>query len=231
MANLKFIWKETNGVLGDKGASLTLSREAIYFGEYPVEPMPLVPVGGMVRGDKGEEEYPTIATPYIMECFGHMVIGKMLRLAGEDAGMALPSFPAATELGMAASTATRIPDIASRVQVGDVISTPRDGQDSGTKWKPMASRNFVDDGRWFGLVQKIHMTARGRRAFDIAWLYRPSETPCCVMKNPWPNELFLSDHCTCEEGASARIHEQEVIDIHPINWFGNPNDSGGRLFI
>lgn len=231
MANLKFIWKEVNGVLGEKGASLALFREAIYFNEYPVEPMPLVPVGRMVRGDKGEEEYPTIVTPYIMECFGHMVIGKMLRLAGEDANMALPSFPAAAELGMAASTATRIPDIASKVQVGDVISTPRDGEDSGTKWKPMASRNFVDDGRWFGLVQKVHMTARGRRTFDIAWLYRPSETPCCVMKYPWPNELFLSDHCTCEEGASARIHEQEVIDIHPINWFGNPNDSGGRLFI
>ncbi|KAK1829388.1 hypothetical protein QBC39DRAFT_311308 [Podospora conica] len=230
MANLRFIWKESNGVLGHEATSLTLFREAMYFNEYPVEPTPTVPLGGMVRGDKGGEEYPTIVTPYIMECFGHMVIGKMLRLAGEDATMSLPS-SAATELGMAAATATQIPDIAIRVQVGDVISTPRDGEDSDTKWKPIASRNFVDDGRWFGLVQRVHVTPRGRKTFDITWLYRPSETPCCVMKYPWPNELFLSDHCTCEEGASARIQEHQVIDIHPINWFGGPNDSGRRLFI
>ncbi|KAK3384986.1 S-adenosyl-L-methionine-dependent methyltransferase [Podospora didyma] len=118
------------------------------------------------------------------------------------------------------------------IAAGDTISTPRDGDSTDTKWARVTSMDANDDSRWFGLVQKVHINERtGARSFDVTWFYRPVETPCCLMKYPWPNELFLSDHCTCEEGRDARVKEEEVLATHPVDWFGNPNGSGGNFFV
>jgi DNA (cytosine-5)-methyltransferase 1 len=118
----------------------------------------------------------------------------------------------------------------NRIKVGDTISTPRDGASTGTKWRDMASEGAVEDGRWFCLVQKVHIAKDQSRSFDVSWFYRPVDTPCCLMKYPWPNELFLSDHCTCEEGHDARIKEHDVLAIHDIDWFGRP-DGNGEFFV
>ncbi|KAL2263247.1 hypothetical protein VTK26DRAFT_7594 [Humicola hyalothermophila] len=89
----------------------------------------------------------------------------------------------------------------------------------------MASKNSAEDHRWFCLVQKVHIAKDGSRSFDVTWFYRPSETPCCMMKYPWSNELFLSDHCTCEEEKSHRVKEHEILAVHDIDWFGSPGSS------
>ncbi|AEO67982.1 uncharacterized protein THITE_2155132 [Thermothielavioides terrestris NRRL 8126] len=116
--------------------------------------------------------------------------------------------------------------------LGDTISTPRDGETTtDTKWRSMVSKGAVEDNRWFGLVQKVHVAGNGSRSFDVIWFYRPVETPCCMMKYPWPNELFLSDHCTCEDGAQVRVKEHEVLGIHNIDWFGGPNTGAGEFFV
>ncbi|KAG6360817.1 hypothetical protein INS49_011884 [Diaporthe citri] len=80
------------------------------------------------------------------------------------------------------------------------------------------------DKKWYGLVQNFSMDnakTRLRRQFDITWLYDPEDTPCCSMRYPWKNELFLSDHCTCEE-RERKIPEYAVVGVHTVEWFGTP---------
>lgn len=38
------------------------------------------------------------------------------------------------------------------------------------------------------------------------------------MKYPWKNELFLSDHCSCDE--NAKIAEDEILGVHEIDFHG-----------
>ncbi|KAH6615598.1 hypothetical protein B0J18DRAFT_402649 [Chaetomium sp. MPI-SDFR-AT-0129] len=126
-----------------------------------------------------------------------------------------------------------------RIKVGDTISTPRDGETTGTKWRSMVSKGAADDGLWFGLVQQVHADPRtGSRSFNVIWLYRPAETPCGMMRYLWPNELFLSDHCNCEGGRVARVQEHDILGTHEIDWrseaaqHAGPGGRGGqRLFV
>jgi len=52
---------------------------------------------------------------------------------------------------------------------------------------------------------------------------------CALMKFPWPNELFLSDNCTCLH--KQRIQEDEILDVVDIVWHGNPSETGPKLCI
>ncbi|GAB1317526.1 hypothetical protein MFIFM68171_07736 [Madurella fahalii] len=253
-ANIEFIWKEMNGVLGIKKAlSLQLFRESIHFSRYKPSIPPRIPM--IVQGE--EREPATIVTPYIKECFGHMIVGKMLKVIDGNPSLQLfqrevwrPHSPRPIDGGvwvrkplesaveMPSSSAGRrsqacfLPyEVIDQIKAGDTISTPRDGDATDTKWRSMTSKDATDDGRWFGLVQKVHIAKGGSRSFDVTWFYRPVETPCCMMKYPWPNELFLSDHCTCEEGPHARVKEQEVLAVHNIDWLGNPNGVDGEFFV
>lgn len=115
------------------------------------------------------------------------------------------------------------------IKVGDTISTPPDGAETGTRWKKEVAKGSTDEHRWFGLIQRIHISGRTReRTFDVTWLYRPVDTPCCKMVYPWSKELFLSDHCTCEEGRDARVGEDLV---HDIDWFGSPETTTKEIFV
>ncbi|KAK3290641.1 uncharacterized protein B0H64DRAFT_368033 [Chaetomium fimeti] len=122
-------------------------------------------------------------------------------------------------------------NVIDRVKVGDTISTPRDEVTTGTKWRNMASKGAAENDRWFGLVQRVHTGGDGSRSFDVTWFYRPVETPCCMMQYPWPDELFLSDHCTCEEGHQSRVKDHEILGVHEIDWFGSPDESKGEFFV
>jgi len=229
VANIDFIWKELVGVLElGRVSRLALFREtrSELFRDRPS----YMPPRGLVGTGK-DAQYPTVVTPYIMECFGHMGVGKMLRLAAQDDLQSAAQPQSQPRVPWNVSAGFLSMEAVGRIEVGDTISTPHDGDATDTKWRRVESKTSTDDGRWFGLVQRVHISKQGHRSFDVTWLYRPAETPCCVMKYPWPNELFLSDHCTCEEGAKARIKEGEVLAVHPINWFGSPNGSDDGLFI
>jgi DNA (cytosine-5)-methyltransferase 1 len=241
-ANISFIWKEMNGVLGWKMATgLQLFHETIYFSLFKAQtvhpPFPMV-----TRGD--EAVPPTIVTPYIKECFGHMIIGKMLHAVGNSTRelpgpgaqslhvpVALPAPNPSNKRGRKSEPCFLPLDVIDRIKPGDTISTPRDGETTDTKWRRMASKGSVEDDRWFGLVRKVHVAKDGARSFDVTWFYRPVETPCCMMKYPWPNELFLSDHCTCEEVHHRRVKEHQVLAIHNIDWFGSPGRGNGEFFV
>ncbi|KAL2171770.1 hypothetical protein VTG60DRAFT_1768 [Thermothelomyces hinnuleus] len=243
-ANIDFIWKEVNGVLGRKKAlSMPLFQETVFFTKYKQTVSPPLPMVVQRRESAG----PTIVTPYVKDCFGHMVIGKILKavenpttcvgiptrqhsdMSGERSSALPDRLPSSKRTRT--SEACFIPlDAIERIRVGDTISTPRDGETTDTKWRNMASKGAAKDDRWFGLVQRVHVANDGSRSFDVTWFYRPVETPCCMMKYPWPNELFLSDHCTCQEGHRSQVKEHEVLGVHNIDWFGSPDKSGGGEF-
>lgn len=284
-ANIGYIWKEINGVAGAKrAAGDRLFRElmVVKLGQYFRQEVPPGPM--VTEGDRTVAA--TIVTPYIKECFGHMILGKVLRLAGEDAEnekavklakrlpvQVLEAPPVESDIvsnvssdlplsennpppltnGSVKPKANANPkpklssqplnaahvqylsqELVNKIKVGDVISTPRDdSSNTDTKWKP----TDTDDHRWFGLVQRVHAakTKSGRglssKSFDVIWFYRPEDTPCCAMKYKWRNELFLSNHCTCQEGHYARVKGNEVLAVHPVDWFGTPENSKGDFFV
>ncbi|KAM0324809.1 hypothetical protein ACHAQA_007775 [Verticillium albo-atrum] len=174
----------------------------------------------------------TVVTPYIHDCFGHLPFGHLLeavtpsdrteRLRNaliEKQHLQPDKHVHESPKHLDSAKAARAKGLRRAVRIGDVISTPRD---SGTdaKWARDVATGFDDVDRWFGLVQRVHTSKVGHRSFDVIWIYRPVDTICGQMKYPWNNELFLSDHCSCQDG-HEKIKESEVLEIHDIQWGGS----------
>ncbi|EOO02013.1 putative modification methylase protein [Phaeoacremonium minimum UCRPA7] len=198
------------------------------------------PTGGVRSGsdenrtlnDESGSVLPTIVTPYIYDCFSDMQVAPYLKRVDPKISSTKAiqlSWPEATEdwsFTRQVRKGQPRTDMIAGINVGDTISTPPDGAHTGTKWKSVEG----PDTRWFGIVQKVHVYKDDSRSFDVTWLYRPVDTPCCSMKYPWTNELFLSDHCTCQEGRDARVHDNEVLETHSVEWLGTP-DTKAEFFI
>lgn len=169
----------------------------------------------------------TIVTPYIFDCFSHMKMGMILKpvqpsISTEEA--IARSWPAdlteKSRFTRPACTSQHRQTMIDGIKPGDTISiVPDKKQETDTEWSTKRQ-----DKKWYGLVQSVS-TAKAktglRRQFDVTWLYDPEDTPCFSMRYPWKNELFLSDHCTCEE-RQRRIPEHAVIGVHSVEWFGTP---------
>jgi DNA (cytosine-5)-methyltransferase 1 len=112
------------------------------------------------------------------------------------------------------------------IQVGHVLSVTKDGENS--LWKDEASPWKAADHCWYIYVQAVNESKDGKRSFIGLWLYKPSDTCCAKMKYPYPNELFLSDNCTCSRG---RIEEDEVLGIATVEWHGSPSTSQQGFFV
>ncbi|KAF4469355.1 dna (cytosine-5-)-methyltransferase [Fusarium albosuccineum] len=179
---------------------------------------------------------PTIVTKYMYECFYHMPFGdrleamplsKSTRTLQNDLirkrHLELPAPLHNTAKSISTAGTQQIRDI----QPGDTISTQRDDEESGSKWRRDISHGFHDVDRWLALVQRVHVDKRGRRSFDVIWYYRPVDTLCALMKYPWNNELFLSDHCSC--GETAKIREDEVLGVHDVE-FGGTSTTKAEFF-
>lgn len=167
----------------------------------------------------------TIVTPYVYKCFAHMGLDRLLKMVEPCV-----STEEAIQLSWPRDVSkdlrfTRNPPLCTdrkvmveSIKPGHLISTPPDERGTGTQW-----RTERPDKKWFGLVQRVHMLKNRARRFDVTWLYQPDDTPCCAAKYPWANELFLSNHCTCSQGVAAKVDEDEVLNVHSIEWFGTPN--------
>ncbi|KAF4972906.1 hypothetical protein FZEAL_9486 [Fusarium zealandicum] len=170
---------------------------------------------------------PTVVTQYMYDCFFHLPFGDRLKamplskktrsLRNElirKRHLELPAPLHNTAKSISTAETQQIRDI----QPGYTISTQRDAEESGTKWRRDISHGFHDVDRWLALVQRVHVDKRGRRSFDVIWYYRPVDTLCALMKYPWNNELFLSDHCSC--GETTKIREDEVLGVHDVEFGG-----------
>ena len=211
-ANIGFLYKETFGF------NRELCSQPIFNELLELDAIPKHSI----------KERKTIVTPYVYDCFkeirfGHhlesinffnasapqrSVQAEALHFTSDTSTSklvwnSLPKPPKDHKLGLRNS-----PDLGSKrrridsIKAGDVLSVTKDGD--GSVWKDEISRwrKSVDDC-WYVFVQKVHLED-GERSFDALWLYKPADTSCAKMKYPFPNELFLSDNCTCTK---ARITE------------------------
>lgn len=223
VANLPFLHKEAIGVLGPESTYFhTIWSEAWSFSRYKAQPAAASPR--------------TVVTQYTYDCFEHLPFGDQLEVVPISARteshrkklirkhhLELPSALHESAKSVSNAADARIKSI----KPGDTISTHRDGEQSGTMWKREVSRGFNDVDRWFALVQTVHTLRNGRRVFDVIWYYRPVDTLCGLMKYPWNNELFLSDHCSCPE--SHKIGEGEVLGVHHVE-FGGTSATSADFF-
>ncbi|KAH7002234.1 hypothetical protein EDB80DRAFT_75549 [Ilyonectria destructans] len=229
IANRDFLHKEAIGVLGyGKTYTHTLWLEILNHGCYykPYEN----------KAENKTENPSTVVTKYIYDCFAHLPFGDRLEAVPlsketqtlrneliQQRNLELPSPIHDTAKCLSIAATQQIRDI----KPGDTISTQRDGADSGTRWRRDVSHGFNDVDRWFALVQHVHVDRRGQRSFDVIWYYRAVDTLCGIMKYPWNNELFLSDHCSC--GESSKITAKEVLGVHDVE-FGGTSATSAELF-
>ncbi|KAH8196765.1 hypothetical protein TruAng_009084 [Truncatella angustata] len=255
VANIGFIWKEAFGLpLPDRN----IASWHDFWGEIKGNAYtPMIPASGPIPdGERMAEDSTTsdggtkhkqkttdketvaktIVTPYIYDLFSHMGLSAIMK----------PVTPTDTvhidNLQQIRITSTRQQrfhqgsnrsrddeDFLLKIEAGDLISTPPDHENTGTKWKRETSKHHDSDHVWYGMVQLVHISPQGRRSFDVIWMYQARDTPCALMKYPWSNELFLSDTCTCE---TARVEEEEVLGTHRVAWFGNPTSTiSDNLFV
>lgn len=243
VANEAFIRKETFGILDKK------KRRRLQVFHEIAKPFDFYKQQ-IWTPEKGQEHPPirrgppdTIVTPYIRDCFSHMNLGQLLKAVEpcistqERIKLSWPerrTNPYIRRAGKFIDHAAMIESI----KPGDLISTHHDPDDCNN-WKITKTKGKPDketpkeEGeikRWYCLVQKVYTTKKGSRRFDIIWMYQPEDTPCCSMKYPYKNELFLSDHCSCHSG-EERIKEGEVTGIHSVEWFGNPETTNAEFFV
>lgn len=158
----------------------------------------------------------TVVTPYVFGCFKHLPFAKFL-----DPQAPTPAVLRARNLKEIVSDAPRstvkhneeaiVGDLAgpTLVSIGDVVAINAEKE---SNWKH-------NDKLWYGYVQGIQDTQKGR-SLKILWLYRPTDTACQKMKYPVLNELFLSDHCNCNDHA---IWASEVVSKPKVAFFAGPH--------
>ncbi|KIL89815.1 hypothetical protein FAVG1_06550 [Fusarium avenaceum] len=244
VANIAFLYKEAIGVLGEKkGRKYSLWAEIWYFQRYERSGLVKAPTESRSRSvsvaneaKSVEDVTPTIVTQYTYDCFRHLPFGHKLKAMqlSNRAQSLQNELIRKRHLELPSPVHKNAKDISTagrqqikNIQPGDTISTTRDTEDSGTQWRRDIPHGFNDVDRWFGLVQRVHVNKRGRRSFDVIWYYRPVDTLCALMKYPWNNELFLSDHCSC--GERRKISEDEVLGVHLVE-FGGTSATEAEFF-
>ncbi|KAJ4862027.1 hypothetical protein T069G_02981 [Trichoderma breve] len=225
-ANIGFLHKETLGVLDHRKAySHAIWAEIWEFESFKRNP-PKIEMANP----------PTIVTQYIYDCFKHLAFGDRFQVVPlslktktlrngliRQRHLEFPSKLHQSTKPLSTAAKARI----ANIRPGDTISTHRDGAASGTLWKRELSEGFADVDRWFALVQSVHVNKKGVRTFDVIWYYQPVDTLCGLMKYPWKNELFLSDHCSCAE--ASKIEESEVLGVHDVDFWGT-STTAAELF-
>ncbi len=227
VANVNFLFKESIGVDEDLRSqpiwSEIMERDAV-----PIQPI---------------QERMTVVTPFIYECFKDIRFGHLLMPVEPSSISELrhtlqgkPLDPSVNSVSARQKIAVEILGVAEQrrslskkiknIKIGDVLSVTIDGL--GSVWKDEVSRWKTADNCWYVYVQDVHESKNGERSFDSIWLYKSSDTSCAKMKYPYPNELFLSDNCTCSRN---RITEDEVLDVVSVLWYAHPSEAGQALFI
>lgn len=170
----------------------------------------------------------TVVTPYVFKCFEHLPFARfldpqipaphVLRLWNEK--LVANSFSAGSaNISIARQQRDELEThfaSPTQVSIGDVIAIRPDKQ---TGWKH-------DDYLWYGYVHGTQETQKGR-SLKIIWLYRPTDTACQQMKYPYSNELFISDHCNCNDN---RIYASEVVSKPNVSFFAGP-DTDAEFFV
>ncbi|OJD37144.1 dna methyltransferase dim-2 [Diplodia corticola] len=139
----------------------------------------------------------TLVTPYVFENFKHIKplirffetknsMGSQVQAAHEKRKRALGFMDGAERAQKSTSCYPLLSK--SGLMVGDYVAVY---PEEATLWR---------DGSelWYAYIQHIQKDRHGQR-FKVLWLYSASATTLAGGHYPFPNELFLSSHCNCNE--------------------------------
>ncbi|KAK6203692.1 hypothetical protein LQW54_008898 [Pestalotiopsis sp. IQ-011] len=167
-AHIDFIWKEA---LGLPHPDRTIATWHEFWRE--VRGNYYTPIKTLPR--KTGSIPKTIVTPYVFNLFSHMGFDTII-----ESAIASPDVQA-DQIRQSRSTSgkksvmrkgknetRKRQDLVTRIKTGDVISTPPDDHDTGTKWKRETSKHHGTDYVWYGMVQKVHVSEDGHRQTYLA---------------------------------------------------------------
>ncbi|KAH7369752.1 hypothetical protein BKA65DRAFT_471005 [Rhexocercosporidium sp. MPI-PUGE-AT-0058] len=200
------------------------------------------------------QEEETIVTQYIYECFKDIRFGHHLKVLPSPLGQPSQGYPVMKPAGsicmdsqhmtlekvqsgeeptlsqpeeeITITNSVERRSMMKDIKVGNVLSVTKD--DCQSVWKDEISRWKTADDCWYVYVQEVHHLDNDESEYDAIWLYKPSDTSCAKMKYPYPEELFLSDNCTCSK---SRIAADEVLDVVSVRWHGQPSATESSHFI
>ncbi|QDS77999.1 hypothetical protein FKW77_002298 [Venturia effusa] len=195
VAHIEYLWKEALDIITPESE---LKSHPIW-AEFLCKAVPL-------QQHKHSSDTKTVVTPFVYDCFKNLSFGSFLDVRQIENAVALAAESTKSMLGFASDPSASIdvpamlpPD---NIKAGDVVGLPRD---ENSAWK--AETNFA-------FVQEICEDAEGTY-LKLLWMYRPEETTCGNMKYPYPNELFMSDHCEC---GNIPYRTSEVIGKLLVEW-------------
>ncbi|MCJ1398754.1 DNA methyltransferase Dim-2 [Xylographa trunciseda] len=175
-----------------------------------------------------DREQFTVVTPLVYQCFKDMAFGRFLNpqkpttLEGNTFSWPRPSYstsiPART-IGHSQGSIVKTKS-AGAICKGDVVKLVRDSSRT-SKWKD-------DEPFWYAYVQRLEYTSTGK-GLRVIWLDAPTHTTCSTMHYPVAQELFLSDHCNCEE--QYPIPTDEVVSKTSVSFFSGPGDITTEFFV
>ncbi|EPE27851.1 S-adenosyl-L-methionine-dependent methyltransferase [Glarea lozoyensis ATCC 20868] len=179
------------------------------------------------------EEVKTIVTPYIYNLFSHLRFGSFLKPVEPITVSEIP-FPTVSRVSNTARSDTAQSlfrgEHARGIRVGDVISLLTDDAAVGSVWKAEPSRHRDIEHCWYAYILAVYTEESEEPEFEVLWLYQSSDTSCVKMKYPYPNELFMSNHCNCGK-KRERIRHSEVLSIEDVLWHSAPPKDDKQLFV
>lgn len=201
-AHATFLYNQA-GVLGSQYVSQPLWTE--------IDPVILTAIPREISQRKSRT---TVVTPFVYECFSHMPWEKFLDPVKTKEDTIQDTQPNRQDV---CSQHTRVTSDTGPIAPGDIVAIK---SDTNTSWK-------TKDEYWYAYVQGRKNMKRGEK-LDLIWLYRPADTACQNSKYPYPYELFLSDHCNCNDSA---IYASEVAHKVQVSLFVPPSSAQTKFFI
>lgn len=211
-------------------ATFLYNQAALLGDEYTLHPVwseiDSVWMDAVQRQTEQVKSYQTIVTPFVYECFKHLpwanfldaqhpTLRQKLRHTRTDPSVSFRPIARAQLDSAARSSLTEMSQ--DSIRIGDTVAIKSDAQ---SKWKSKYSS-------WYAYVQGTKQQTRGVH-LSLIWLYRPSDTACQNMRYPYVNELFLSDHCNCDD---TPIYAHEVLSKPRVAFFGNADTSKADFFV
>jgi DNA (cytosine-5)-methyltransferase 1 len=171
----------------------------------------------------------TTTTPHTYLCFKNRYFAKFLeetKLSEEirdqqEARKRLLGFPqGALPVVSRSSVDNATNPEASSLRVGDMVSILPDEVEERL-WRKQA-KDVALDNAWYAYIQKIERKRNGELRLFVIWMYRPEDTTISTTDYPIPKELFLSDHCNCQE---PELLANEVRQRYTVDWYSKAMDT------
>ncbi|KAI9822297.1 MAG: DNA methyltransferase Dim-2 [Pycnora praestabilis] len=233
-ANTEFLWKEATDI------NANFTRYPLW-SEFDLKSLTAV------KEHETTKKTNTAVTPWIYECFEYMSWGKHLdsislppisierksrheralgfipksyahAMAGRGHTSSYDNAAVYAAQSLQQDNEGKVPRQPQKIRVGEVVGVLKDDD---TVWKGTAEL-------WFAYVQHIQRSNKGKQLLHVIWLYAPSDTTCSTMRYPIKDELFLSDHCNCED---VKLEVSEIVCTIPVNFRGEPGVPNAKYFV